>query len=87
MVSSFKCNLQKQSALKSVDSERERPHKSKVPQTLEQDLGLQQLFATTGATAQFEGLSMLPIPASLLEAGSHPLSDVAHLQRYIHKNE
>jgi hypothetical protein len=32
-------------------------------------------------------LSMLPILASLLEAGSRPPSDVAHLQRYIHKNK
>jgi hypothetical protein len=87
MVSGFKCNLQKQSVLNSVYSERERHHVTKVPQTLEQDLGLQQFFALTGAMGQFEGLSMLPIQASLLEAGSHPPSNVAHLQRYIHKNE
>ena len=87
MVRSFKCDLQKQSVLKSVDSERERHHESTVPQTLEQDLGLQQLFASTGAMGQFEGLSMLPIQASLLEVGSHPPSDEAHLQRYIHKNK
>jgi hypothetical protein len=60
---------------------------TKVPQTLERDLGLQQFFSLTGAMGQFEGLSMLPIQASLLEAGSHHPSDVAHLQRYIHKNE